>query len=158
MMTNATASLHNATIAQPTQDSGPAAYIEANAVLNLYNSIVNNYTNAIYLSGSGSTLNEDYNLFYNNVYDIVGGPGSIFNPGGHSTGTQPPGFVDPAAGDYHLTPTSHAIGAGHDYGLTDDLEGRLWLSGHNDAGVYQFWNLLFVPVIINKRQYGIMRR
>lgn len=147
MRANATASLYNATIVQPTQGSGPAIYLEAGAVLNLYNSIVNNYTNAIYLSGSGSTLNEDYNLFYNNGYDVVVGPGSIVNSGGHSTGTQPPGFVDPAAGDYHLIPTSHAIGAGHDYGLTDDLEGRLRLSGRNDVGAYQFWASLFLPYI-----------
>ena len=64
MKANATASLYNATIAQPTQGAGPAIYLEAGAVLDLYNSIVNNYTNAIYLSGVGSTLNEDYNLFF----------------------------------------------------------------------------------------------
>ena len=148
MHANATASLYNATIAQPTQGSGPAVYLEAGAVLDLYNSIVNNYTNAITLSGSGSTLNEDYNLFYNNVYDVVVGVGSIVNSGGHSTGTQPPGFVNPAGSNYHLTPSAYAIGAGHNYGLTDDLEGRPRLAGRNDAGAFQFSYLLFTPVVM----------
>jgi predicted outer membrane repeat protein len=148
MRANATASLYNATIAQPTQGTGPAIYLEAGAVLDLYNSIVNNYTNAITLSGSGSTLNEDYNLYYNNGYDIVQGVGSIVNSGGHTTGAQSPGFVNPAGGDYHLTPSSHAIGAGHNYGLTDDLEGRPRLAGRNDVGAFQFAYLMFTPMVV----------
>jgi hypothetical protein len=143
LKTNATATLYNATIAQPTQGAGPAVYLDANATLNLYNSIVNNYTNAIYFIGSG-VLTEDYNLFYNNNNDIVGG---TYVPGGHSIVHLSPGFANPAAGNYRLNSNSNAIAAGHNYGLADDLDGRPRLNGRNDAGAYQFVNSVFIPTV-----------
>jgi len=142
---NVTATLYNVTIARPAQAAGPAVYLEANATLNLYNSIVNNYTNAIWLNSA--TLNEDYNLFYNNTYDIVESGTYTVNSGGHTTGTLPPGFVNPAAGNYHLKSSSYAIGHGHNYGLADDLDGRPRLAGRNDIGAYQFWASTYIPLI-----------
>ncbi len=144
---SATATLYNITIAQPTQGTGPAVYLDPGAVMNLYNSIVNNYTNAIHLSGTGSKLTEDYNLFYGNTLDIILLAGSIYNPGGHSFSTFPPGFVNPAAGDYHLTYTSKAKGGGYYFGLLDDLDYRPRLYGRNDIGAFQYWALIFVPTV-----------
>lgn len=142
---NATATIYNATIAQPAQGAGPAVYLEANTTLNLYNSIVNNYTNAISLNSA--TLNEDYNLFYNNTVDLLVSGTYTVNSGGHSTGLTPPGFANPAAGNYHLRSTSYAIAHGHNYGLADDLDGRPRLSGRNDVGAYQFWTSTYLPLI-----------
>ncbi len=142
----AAGSLYNITIAQPTAATGPAVYIDRNAQLNLYNSIVNNYTNAIRLAGTGSKFSEDYNLFYGNTVDVILGSGSIYNPGGHTTGAIPPGFANPAAGNYHLLASSHAIGNGYNYGLTDDLDFHRRL-GRNDIGAYQYTLSIFLPWI-----------
>jgi predicted outer membrane repeat protein len=144
----AAATLYNITIAQPTQGTGPAVYLDPGAVMNLYNSIVTNYTNAIDLSGTGSKLTEDYNLFYNNLLDVVLHSGSIYNPGSHTYKIFPPDFVNPTAGDYHLTYVSKAVGGGHNYGLTDDLDFRPRLNGRNDIGAYQYWAMIFLPCII----------
>lgn len=148
LKSSATSTLFNLTIAQPTQGTGIAIYVEPNAVLSLYDSIANNYTNAVYLGGTGATLNEDYNLFYHNVIDIVMAPGGIYNPGGHSGNQNPPGFIAPLTDNYHLLASSKAIGWGHDYGLTDDLDGHLRLNGRNDAGAYQFWNRGLIPLLL----------
>jgi hypothetical protein len=143
----ATGTLYNITIAQPAQGTGPAVYLEPGAVMDLYNSIVNNYTNAIQLSGAGSTLTEDYNLFYGNSLDVILGSGSVYNPGSPSYKIFPPGFVNPAAGNYHLLSSSKAIGGGHDYGLADDLEFHPRLAGRNDIGAYQFWGSIYLAMI-----------
>jgi hypothetical protein len=37
----------------------------------------------------------------------------------------PPGFVDPAAGDYHITLGSAALNGGIDAGVVDDMDGDL---------------------------------
>ncbi len=69
------------------------------------------------------------------------GPGTII------TGTvnlwADPGFVDPANGDYHLLPTSAAIDAGVDAGVTVDMDGdpRPYGAGY-DIGADEY----FVPV------------
>ena len=145
LRSGAITTLYNATIARPTQAAGPAAELEANATLNLYNSIVNNYTNAIKLNSA--TLTEDYNLFYNNTTDVAQSGICTVNSGGHTTGKLPPGFIDPAAGNYHLNSNSKAIGAGFNFGLTDDLDGRPRLAGRNDTGAYQFWASIYLPLI-----------
>ena len=69
------------------------------------------------------------------------------NSGGHSIGHLSPGFANPAAGNYHLNSNSKAIAAGHNYGLADDLDGRLRLSDRNDIGAYQFWGSFFLPAV-----------
>jgi hypothetical protein len=143
----ATATLYNITIAQPAQGPRPAVYLDPGAVMELYNSIVNNYTNAIQLSGTGSKLTEDYNLFYGNTLNVILGSGSIYNPGSHTYVTFPPGFVNLTAGDYHLTYTSKAKGGGYYFGLLDDLDFRPRLYGRNDIGAYQYWPVIFIPFI-----------
>ncbi len=142
----ASASLYNITIAQPSQSTGPAVYLDIGAQLHLYNSIVNNYTNAILLAGSGSTLSEDYNLFYGNGVDLSLGDGAIYNPGGHSTGFIPPRFRNPGVGDYHLLPNSKAIGAGYNFGLDSDLDYRPRYATRTDIGAYQYWMDIFLPL------------
>jgi predicted outer membrane repeat protein len=137
------ATLWHATIAQPAQTSGPAIYIESAGTLELKNSILTNYNPGIYLAG---TLNEDYNMFYNNYADIVYEPGSTLNQGTHSTGTLNPQFISPAGGDYHLLASSPAINMGANLGVTIDREG-LPRTNRWDVGAYQFYWRQYAPMI-----------
>ncbi len=43
--------------------------------------------------------------------------------------TGDPAFVDPDAGDYHISPGSAAVDAGVNAGVTDDIDGQPWPSG-----------------------------
>ena len=134
--------LKHITIARPAQASGPAIYVEAATTLTLNNSILTNYNPGIYLAG---TLNEDYNLFYNNDGDIAVAVGYTYNPGGHSTGGLNPLLANPAGGDYHLRSNSPAIGTGTNLGVTIDLDGLPRL-GRWDKGAYQFSRRVYLPV------------
>ena len=136
------AKLWHATIARPAQAAGPAIRVESGATLELKNSILTNYNPGIYLAG---TLNEDYNMFYNNFVDISYTAGSTRNSGGHSTGTLDPLFVSLAGGDYHLRSTSYAIGHGANLGVTVDLDGMARVSRW-DIGAFQFYWRQFIPL------------
>ena len=50
------------------------------------------------------------------------------------------GFVDLAAGDFHLTADSPAVGAGEDLSdrFTDDIEGQVRGGGAWDMGAYAY--------------------
>lgn len=144
LKSGSTATLSNATIARSAQVDCPAIHLETGSTLTLRNSIVNNHIDAIYVDHAG--LTEDYNFYFNNTSDFFF-INATFNPGGHSIRTPPLGFVDPVAGNYHLRSTSSAIAKGHNDGLTNDLDGRLRLSGRNDIGAYQFWASVFVPAV-----------
>ncbi len=140
---NGPATLWHATIAQPAQGSGPAISINSGGTLELKNSILTNYNPGIYLAG---TLNEDYNMFYNNFVDIVLDVGYVYNPGGHSTATVNPQFISPAGGDYHLLASSPAINMGVNLGVVVDREGLPRLNRW-DVGAYQFYWRQYVTVI-----------
>lgn len=134
--------LWHATISQPVQGTGPAVRIETGVTMDLKNSIFTNYNPGITLAG---TLNEDYNLFYNNTIDIILA-GGTHNGGGHSTNTHDPLLADPAGGDYHLRYGSPAVGMGLDLGVTVDLDG-IARQNRWDAGAYQFNAKMFLPVL-----------
>jgi predicted outer membrane repeat protein len=139
---NGPAKLWHVTIAQPAQAAGPAIRVESGATLELKNSILTNYNPGIYLAG---TLNEDYNMFYNNFVDISYTAGSTRNSGGHSTGSLDPLFVNLTSGDYHLRSTSYAIGHGANLGVTVDLDGMARVSRW-DIGAFQFYWRQFIPL------------
>jgi hypothetical protein len=140
---NGPAVLWHATISRPNQGSGPAIQVEAGSTLDLKNSILTNHNPGVYLAG---TLNEDYNMFYNNSIDLQFSSGYVYNPGGHTTGLQDPQLANPAGGDYRLLPTSPAINRGIDLGVTTDRDG-LPRTNRWDVGAYQFYWRQYAPMI-----------
>lgn len=105
----------HATIASPTQAPGSAIYIAYSPAV-ISNTIVASHTTGI--EGFASTVVETHNLFFGNGADtagtVTGGAGSFMGD---------PRFVNPAAGDYHLTPLSAARDAGANAGVLVDFEG-----------------------------------
>jgi hypothetical protein len=75
--------------------------------------IVSGYSVAL----TGTGIAEDYNLFFGN-----GANAPTALSGGHSFVADPL-FINPAAGDFHLTPRSPASDAGIDVGLVTDFDG-----------------------------------
>lgn len=103
------------TIASPTQVSGAAVYL-AFSTADISNTIVASHT--VGIEGVSSAAVETHNLFFGNGADTAG---TVTGGGGSFVGD--PRFVDPAAGDYHLTALSAAQDAGVDAGVAVDFEG-----------------------------------
>ncbi len=106
----------HATIASPTIVAGQAIYI-AGGTANITNTIIASHTTGIEQAGN-SSVNEDYNLFFNTPTTITAG----VNSGGNSF-VGNPAFLNPANDDYHLTVASAALDAGVEVGVTVDFEG-----------------------------------
>jgi hypothetical protein len=91
---------------------------------------------------------EDYNLFFGNGTNTLG---SGLTSGGHSLAGNPK-FVNPAAGDYHLSAGSAAINAGVDAGVYTDYDGQPRpLGGGFDIGFDEYINLpnrLYLPAVL----------
>jgi hypothetical protein len=116
--------------------SGTVSAIYApNYTVGITNSIIDGYAVGIETSSSSvAAASEDYNLF--NVAAKYGVSGTV--TGGTNSLTGNPGFVDAAAGDYHLLAGSPAIDYGLDMGITSDLDGRERPSGiAPDMGAYE---------------------
>jgi hypothetical protein len=103
------------TVAGPTQSSGAALSILSGTV-GITNSVIASHTVGISLTAG--TAHEDYNLFFGNGTNVVGGASA----GGHSLSGDPR-FADPQAGDYHLAFGSVARDAGTDAGVSVDVDG-----------------------------------
>jgi predicted outer membrane repeat protein len=133
--------LRHATIGRPTRGTGSAILLYTNATLEMKNSTITAYDEGVHIQG---TLNEDYNLLFNNGtnFAVYG----TFNPGGHSISGHDPLFADLAAGNYHLRLFSPAIGLGTNLGVTIDLDSRPRI-GRWDSGAYQFYTFIYLPVI-----------
>ncbi len=71
---------------------------------------------------------------------------STVNLGPHLILTNPL-FADPKAGDYHLSPTSPAIGYGRSIGVTTDLDGTPRTGSKVDLGAYEFHRELYLPLV-----------
>ena len=114
------------------------------STLELKNSILTNHNPGVYLAG---TLNEDYNMFYNNSVDIVFDVGSCVQSWwALLPALLNPQFISPAGGDYHLLASSPAINMGANLGVTIDREG-LPRTSRWDVGAYQFYWRQYAPVI-----------
>jgi len=142
---NATGWLNHVTIGQPSRENNSAILVNSGSNLTMYNSIVSSYPTGVYIQG---TLNEGYNIFFNNQnnFQIDGGTHNVNGP------TQiniDPLFKDPTNDDFHLRAFSPAIGTGIDtpikviYDL--DVKSR---NGRWDIGAYQFWTNLYLPLIV----------
>jgi predicted outer membrane repeat protein len=104
------------TIAGPTLGLGDAVHITGGSVT-VQDTIITNHAIGLYRQG-GSVV-EDYNLLYGNTIPTFG----VITSGTHHVNSDPR-FEDPATDNYHLNPTSPAIDAGLDTGLTIDIDGQ----------------------------------
>lgn len=95
--------------------AGSAINIDT-ASASITNTIVASH--AVGINGTASTVTENYNLFFGNTADTAGTVS-----GGVGSGGGDPRFVDPAAGDYHLTALSAARNTGVNAGVAVDFDG-----------------------------------
>lgn len=115
-VTATTITIRYTTVASPTQASGSAIVIfGTSGSTTISNTIVMNQSTGIHRLGS--SVNEDYNLFFGNTRNTFGSIAS----GGQSL-TANPAFVDMVNNDYHLTPASAALDVGIDTGIAVDFE------------------------------------
>jgi predicted outer membrane repeat protein len=135
--------VHN-TIATATPGSGSAVYV-VDHTARLTNTLVSGYAVGLELGSSGS-LTEDYTLFSGVTLPYSG----TVSAGAHSfSGTA--GFVDPAAGNFHIGAGSDAINAGAATSVAVDFDGQPRPSGAaSDIGFDEFqaslyW--LYLPLV-----------
>jgi parallel beta-helix repeat protein len=65
--------------------------------------------------------------------------------------TGAPAFVNPDAGDYHIGPTSKAIDAGVNAGITVDVDGESRPAGSGyDIGADEFWWKVYLPLVLRQ--------
>jgi predicted outer membrane repeat protein len=115
---SAVQSVRHSTLANyPTQAAGSALYVNGGTV-ELENSILVSHALGIERDAAG-IVNADFNLFDGNGADTQGASITNGNPV-----AGPPGFVDPANGDFHLAFGSAALDAGPDVGVATDLDGE----------------------------------
>jgi hypothetical protein len=107
--------LLHTTIASPSVASGSAVAI-ASGQVGITNSIIASHT--IGISLTAGTANEDYNLFFGNGTDRIGG----VSGGAHAVSGDPR-FANPPELDYHLIPGSAALDVGTGAGVHLDFEG-----------------------------------
>lgn len=147
MVGNGAVNLVHNTIAGPTLSPGAGVAVFTGTV-HMTNTIIAGYTTGISNTGNadyaGGIVSEDYTLFSGNTTNIVGPVTS-----GGSSMVGDPKFVDPAGGDYHLLPSSDAIDAGVDAGVTKDLDGLPRPIGPDfDIGAYEFGYPVFLPIVL----------
>ena len=130
------------TIASPTLAAGSAINIDASSA-SITNTIVASH--AVGINGTASTVAQNYTLFFANTADTAGTVS-----GGAGSGVGDPRFVDPAAGDYHLTPLSAARDGGPNAGVAVDFEGDARpIGGGFDIGYDESRaRLAFVPSVM----------
>jgi hypothetical protein len=86
-------------------------------------------------------------LWHGNTTDLDGA-GTINHSSDH---TGNPAFVDPNAGDYHITEHSAAKDAGVDAGVTTDMEGqtRPYDSSYEiGADEFHYTHIRYLPLIL----------
>ena len=117
----AQATLRHLTVVSATLGSGTAVEVRGGTV-HITNTIVSSYSAGISYQ-TGSTVTEDYNLYFGNSTDFYDpGTGTLIS-GTHSLHGQDPRFVNPAADNYHIGTDSAALDAGAFLGVTNDLDG-----------------------------------
>ncbi|MCL4298614.1 MAG: DUF11 domain-containing protein [Anaerolineae bacterium] len=118
--------LHN-TIANNSGGDGSGIYVDVNdgtgiitkSTIALTNTIIVSQTVGVTVT-AGSTLTLNSTLWNGNTTNW-GGAGTITAANNYSGN---PAFVNPAAGDYHLTPASAALDKGINAGVTGDIDSQ----------------------------------
>jgi hypothetical protein len=137
--------LRHVTIAHPSLGDGPAIQL-ASGTANITDTIIASYT--IGISQTGGLLNTDYDLFFTATPTQTAG--GTLNWGLHNLKVNPR-FVNPAAGDYHLSVGSPAADAGTNVGVTTDLDGIMRPLGEGyDIGAYEFHWSTFLPMVMKQ--------
>jgi predicted outer membrane repeat protein len=133
-----------ATMTRGTATTNPAIVMEAGS-LNLRDTIVSQHGVGVKLIGG--SLAHDYNLYAGNGknVEVVGGTAT---DGGHNLTPANPGFVNPAAGDFHLLASSPAVDHGVHVGVRTDLDGdpRPMFGGY-DIGMDEMGKRVVLPLV-----------
>jgi len=118
-----------------------AAIAAINGTVDITDTIVASYS--VGISQTAGIVHEDYNLFFGNGSNLAG---SVVSGAHHPTGD--PLFVNPAAGDYHLSVGSPAIDSGTDGGQIVDFEGDPRPTGAGfDIGYDEFVAKIYLPLV-----------
>jgi len=141
---SATGAITNVTIAQPSLGTGTAIYLNAGSNITISNSIIANYARCYDIFG---TLHENHILYSNDSQQDFEESSGHFYDNGYNLAYDAQ-FVSPSTGDYHLKSTSPAIAGGsYTPGVDVDLDYRLRRNGHSAMGAYNFWRLVFIPLL-----------
>jgi len=143
---------HNTIVGEPSGTNGEAVYVTvAGTSAELWNNIIVSHTYGV-RSNNDVTVTADHTLFYGNVQDAYQG-GGILSSTNEITG-HAPGFVDPAAFDYHVISGSLAVDAGVDVGVKQDIDGDLRpFGGGYDIGADEVWTVelswfAYLPLVL----------
>jgi len=114
-------------------------YVVGGSRVELVNTILSTQTIGIYVAEDGSQASLDATLWYANTVDWSGGVSHT----GDRIGD--PDFVDPEAGDYHISNVSAALDQGVDAGIDVDMDGDVRPRGHGyDIGPDEYPDFLSV--------------
>ncbi len=120
---------------------GSAAIRSTGGTVGITDTIITRHT--IGISNTGSTVTEDYNLFFNNgldTWNVVTGTHSLIGD---------PQFVNPAANNFHLGNGSAAIDAGTNVNVPIDFEGDPRPIGSGfDIGFDEYVQRLYLPLVL----------
>jgi predicted outer membrane repeat protein len=120
-------------------------------LLGITNTLITNHAIGIE-RWAGATVYEDYNLLLGNTKNFSG----TINSGAHHP-TGDPKFVDPAKGDYHLSPGSAAIDAGANVGVSTDIDGEMRPNGAApDLGADEYWPSTLPVAIADLRMTSVV--
>ena len=119
-------------------NSGSAETIYANTgyhPINFTNTIFSGNSGTVISTTTGSTVNLESTLWYNNGA-MSGGPGTVTT---HNDYTGNPAYANPAANDYHLTAASAALDKGVATFVTTDIDSQTRPAGSAaDLGADEF--------------------
>jgi hypothetical protein len=142
-LSNGNSALRHVTIAHPSLGSGPAILMTGGTAT-VTDTIIAGYT--VGISQTSGTLSADYDLLFTTTPTQTSG--GTMNWGTHNLNANPL-FVNPAAGDYHLTAHSPAINAGTNVGVAADLDGIARPQGAGfDIGAYEYRFVVCLPLVV----------
>jgi hypothetical protein len=137
--------LHN-TIVRNSGGNGSGIHIEDRfgvfSISSFTNTILTSHTNAITVA-TNNTVTLESTLWSGNITNWDGS-GTIITGTNNYTGS--PAFVNPDAGNYHLTFASAAINKGIDSGVTFDIDGQT-RDSRPDLGADEI-QLVYLPVLL----------
>jgi hypothetical protein len=139
--------LHN-TIAD-NRGSGQGVFVGDATTLAFTNTIIVGHHGVGITTTTESTVTLEATLWYYNEIDTIGGDTvtSTTNVYGN------PAFFNPAAWNYHITPSSAAIDQGVDTDVVDDIDGHPRTIGSKpDLGADEAWPPVHLPLVL--RNYG----
>jgi hypothetical protein len=117
------------------------------AEIHLYNNLIVGHVTGIGApTGTQSSLDYDYNGFFDN--DAAYAPGLS---GGIHDVHGDPHFVNSASGDYHISPDSTMVERGHDLGLDNDIDGDPRPDPINtppDLGADEVSHRVYLPLVL----------